>query len=92
MSEVQKECMNDLKELLLERITLFEGQQENNQQTINSIHAELKVCVSVCVRECVCVWVWVWARVCVACLLINIPKCSIFMDTVCVWCFVCGMF
>ena len=59
MTEVERECLGELKELLLERIALFDGHQETSQQAINRIDSELKVyvCVCVCVMMyniCVC--------------------------------------
>ena len=49
MTEVEKECLGELKELLLERIALFDGRQESSQQTIDRIDSELKVCGGGCI-------------------------------------------
>ncbi len=44
MSEVLRECVADLKELILERIDLFEEQLVGDiQQTIDKVDTELKV-------------------------------------------------
>ena len=44
MSEVLRDCVTDLKELILESIELFEEQLVGDvQQTINKIDTELKV-------------------------------------------------
>ena len=43
MTEVEKECVTDLGELLLESIALFEDGDEDSQKTLDRIDRELKV-------------------------------------------------
>ena len=43
MTEVEKECVTELGELLLEKIALFDNGDEDSQKTLDRIDWELKV-------------------------------------------------